>query len=162
MASNGSDYWTLDVTYTVGGTQYTASGTITVQQSPKVRVTTFTGSDLEKYTVAMVEPSKPKTGVNDMKAVIYRMDNMMTFTRVDNFSIKIDPRMPSMGNHTSPNNVHLTQNASDKYYYGKLNMTMSGYWKINLQVLNDTGTVLKGEEISGSTTASSIYFEVEY
>ncbi len=162
MASNGSEYWSLDITYTDNGTQYTASGTVVVENSSKVRVTTFTGSDTKKYVVAMVEPTKPKTGVNDIKAVVYQMENMMTFTRVDDYSIKIDPRMPSMGNHTSPNNVHLTQNASDKYYYGKLTLTMSGYWKINLQLLNDLGTVLKGDEITGSTTESSIYFEIEY
>lgn len=162
MATNGSEYWSLGITYTDNGTQYTASGTVVVENSAKVRVTTFTGTDTKKYVVAMVEPTKPITGVNDIKAVVYQMENMMTFTRVDNYSIKIDPRMPSMGNHTSPNNVNLTQNASDKYYYGKLTLTMSGYWKINLQLLNDLGTVLKGDEISGSTTESSIYFELEY
>lgn len=162
MASSATDNWTIDIDYTINGTSYTANGTLQVNESSKRRVFSFTGSDLENYIVAMAEPSSPKTGINDLKATIHRMDNMMTFTQVDNFTVKIDPRMPSMGNHGSPNNVNLTQNASDNYYYGKLSLTMSGYWKINLQVLNETGTVLKGEEVSGSTTESSIYFEVEF
>lgn len=70
--------------------------------------------------------------------------------------------MPGMGNHGSPNNVNLTQSGADKVYKGKLSLTMTGYWKINLQLANPAGTVLKGEEVTTANEGSSIYFEVEF
>jgi hypothetical protein len=70
--------------------------------------------------------------------------------------------MPSMGNHSSPNNVDATQIAAGDLYKGKLSLTMTGYWKLNLQLLNASGTVLKGETITDAVPASSIYFEIEF
>ena len=90
------------------------------------------------------------------------MENMMSFPVVNDLKVKIDPRMPSMGNHGSPNNVNLSQSASDKLYYGKLSLTMTGYWKINLQLLNESNVILKGETITDLVPASSIYFEIEF
>lgn len=69
--------------------------------------------------------------------------------------------MPSMGNHGSPNNVDLTQ-ISNGFYQGKLSLTMSGYWKINLMLENENGEILKGEPITESNESSSIYFEIEF
>ena len=70
--------------------------------------------------------------------------------------------MPSMGNHSSPNNVNATQAVAGDLYNGKLSLTMTGYWKINLQLAKPDGTVVKGEEIAGTVTDSSIYFELEF
>ena len=39
---------------------------------------------------------------------------------------------------------------------------MTGYWKINLQLLNAADEVLKGEAITDAVSTSSIYFEVEF
>jgi hypothetical protein len=39
---------------------------------------------------------------------------------------------------------------------------MTGYWKINLQLANAEGTILKGEEITETVTSSSIFFEIEF
>jgi len=76
--------------------------------------------------------------------------------------MNIDPRMPSMGNHSSPNNVNLTQSTLDNLYHGKLSLTMTGYWKINLQLLNALDEVIKGEEVTDSNPESSIFFELEF
>ena len=46
-----------------------------------------------------------------MTVGVFKMQSMMVFPVVDNFKVKIDPRMPSMGNHGSPNNVDLTQSS---------------------------------------------------
>jgi VCBS repeat-containing protein len=67
-----------------------------------------------------------------------------------------------MGNHSSPNNVNAQQTAVDNFYIGKLSLTMTGYWKINLQLQNDLGTIVKGEEITDSVTESSLFFEIEF
>ncbi|WP_348823405.1 hypothetical protein [Flavobacterium aestuarii] len=162
MAQNTTEYWDLKIDYSINGTAYTATSVIDVPASAKQRVTSFTGSDNVKYILAYAEPHHPKVALNEMTVGLYKMESMMNFSVVDNFKIKIDPRMPSMGNHGSPNNVDLTQSAADKLYHGKMSLTMTGYWKINLQLLNANNEVLKGEAVTESVPASSIYFELEF
>lgn len=162
MPQNATEYWDLKIDYTVNGTAYTATSVIEVPASAKQRVTTFTGSDNVRYIVAYVEPHHPKVALNDITVGVYKMESMMSFPVVDNLKVKIDPRMPSMGNHGSPNNVDLTQSPSDKLYHGKLSLTMTGLWKINLQLLTASDVVLKGETITDLVPASSIYFEIEF
>ena len=162
MPQNATEYWDLKIDYTINGAAYTVTSVIDVPASAKQRVTTFTGSDNVKYIVAYVEPHHPKVALNDITVGVYKMESMMSFPVVDNFKVKIDPRMPSMGNHGSPNNVDLTQSALDKLYHGKLSLTMTGLWKINLQLLNASDVVLKGETVTDLVPASSIYFEIEF
>lgn len=162
MAQNETEYWDLKIDYTIAGTSYSVTDKIDVANSSKKIINTFTGTDGTKYIVAYMEPHHPKVAVNNAAFGLFKMQDMMNFPIVDNYTIKIDPRMPSMGNHGSPNNVDLTQDATDKFYYGKLSLTMTGYWKINLQVLNDKNEVLKGEEVTDINPASSLYFELEF
>src|SRR5690554_309014 len=161
MASHGSEYWQLTLDYSINGTAYSVTETIEVHPSDKQRVTSFMGADQVRYVLAMIEPSTPTVAINDMVAGLFRMENMMNFSVVNDYTLKIDPRMPSMGNHGSPNNVDLTQK-SDGFYHGKLSLTMTGYWKINLQLLNQQNEVLKGEEITTENESSSLYLEVEF
>ncbi len=162
MASNATEYWELTFTYNIGNESFTAKDRVVVNASTKQRVTTFTGSDNVKYILAMATTSQPKVGLNDVEAVLYKMVNMTTFTPVNGYTVKLDPRMPGMGNHGSPNNVDLTQSASTGYYKGKLSLTMTGYWKINMQLLDAVNTVLKGEAITSSVESSSVYWEIEF
>ena len=162
MAQNETEYWDLKIDYTINGAAFTATSIIDVPASAKQRVTTFTGADNARYIVAFIAPHHPKVALNDITVGVYKMETMMDFPIVDNFKVKIDPRMPSMGNHGSPNNVDLSQSASDKLYYGKLSLTMTGYWKINLQLLNESNVILKGETITDLVPASSIYFKIEF
>ena len=162
MPQNATEYWDLKIDYSINGTAYTMTSVIDVPASAKQRVTTFTGSDNVRYIVAYVEPHHPKVGINDMVVGVWKMQNMMTFPVVDNFKLKIDPRMPSMGNHSSPNNVDAAQAVAGDLYNGKLSLTMTGYWKLNLQLVDASGTVLKGEAITDAVPASSIYFEIEF
>lgn len=162
MAENESEYWELTFDYTIDGEIFSVTDMIDVPATDKKRVSVFTGSDEVRYILALVEPQNPKVAVNDMSTAIFKMEDMMTFPLVDDYQIKIDPRMPSMGNHSSPNNEDLFQQNSDEFYQGKLSLTMSGYWKINLQMLNAESEVLKGEEITEENESSSIYFEIEF
>ena len=162
MAENSMEHWFLTVNYTINGTSYTATSQIAVPASAKQRVTSFTGTDGTKYLLALIDPVNPKVATNDMTVGVYKMESMTNFPIVDGFKVKIDPRMPSMANHSSPNNVDLTQSSIDKLYHGKLSLTMTGYWKINLQLLNTSNEVLKGEAITETVPASSVYFEVEF
>lgn len=162
MAQNDTEYWDLKIDYKIADVDYTVTSVIDVPASDKRKVNTFTGSDGVKYLVAYIDPVDPKVAVNDIKVGVWKMQSMTNFPVVDGFTVKIDPRMPSMGNHSSPNNVNATQTTSGDLYNGKLSLTMTGYWKINLQLADAEGTVLKGEQITTDVTASSIYFEIEF
>ncbi|WP_162127935.1 hypothetical protein [Flavobacterium phycosphaerae] len=161
MPQNDTEYWDLKIDYTINGVAYTVTTTLDVPASLRRKVATFTGTDGVKYVVAYAEPHHPKVAVNDMIVGIFKMQDMMHFPVVDGYTLKIDPRMPSMGNHGSPNNVDALQLGSGDLYAGKMSLTMTGYWKINLQLLNSDGTVLKGEAISDTVTESSLYFDLE-
>jgi hypothetical protein len=162
MAQNTSTFWELKINYIINAIDYTATAPISVSGSDKRTVNSFTGTDGVKYILAYINPKNPKIGLNNMTVGLYKMEDMMTFTAVDNFKVKIDPRMPSMGNHSSPNNTDLVQSVSGGLYNGKLSLTMTGYWKINLQLLNTSDQILKGEEFTPENLPSSLFFEVEF
>ncbi len=162
MPQNETEYWELTIAYKINNTSYTASDKISVPASAKRTVSSFKGADGSSYVIAYIAPSSPKVALNDMTVGIYKMQDMMTFPFVDNYKVKIDPRMPSMGNHGSPNNTDLMQRDVNGLYTGTLSLTMTGYWKINLQVLNANNEVLKGEAVTTDNLASSLYFEVEF
>lgn len=162
MPQNETEYWDLKLDYSINGINYSATADLDVPASEQQKVTSFMGTDGTRYILAYVEPHHPKVAVNDISALVFKMQDMMTFSMVNNYTIKIDPRMPSMGNHGSPNNVDLTQSTAGEMYNGKMSLTMTGYWRINLQLLNANQEVLKGEAITDEVTESSIYFEVEF
>jgi len=93
---------------------------------------------------------------------LYKIADRFTSNPLANYTIEIDPRIPEMDNHTSPNNVNLTYNSTSGIYKGKLNLTMTGYRKVN-PIIRDAGyLVLKGDSITNSKTSRSIYFEPEF
>jgi hypothetical protein len=168
MGSDDMDYWEITYDY-VKGTDTLAEVTnrpYVVNPTGRLRYKRFLGSDAAYYYAVLVNPTElnVQVGTNDITAYLYKQVDMYTFNPVKNYTIEIDPRMPdpSMGNHTSPYNVNLKYDSSADIYKGKLNLTMTGYWKINLIVKNSANTVIKGDSIKGSTTASSLYFEIEF
>jgi hypothetical protein len=162
MAQNETEYWDLTLDYSIDGEEHSLIIPIDVPATAKRVVSSFMGSDNVRYVIAYIDPTSPKVGMNDLKVGIWKMQDMMTFPMINDYTVKIDPRMPSMGNHSSPNNVNAQQTAVDNFYFGKLSLTMTGYWKINLQLQNDLGTIVKGEEITDSVTESSLFFEIEF
>ena len=162
MAGNDKEYWDLTIDYSIRDKSYSIHHKLNIIPFNKRNVVSFKGTDNQSYIIALIQPSAPKVAINNMEAMVFKMQDMTTFPVVDNFTIKIDPRMPSMANHGTPNNVPLTQVTNGSFYNGKLSLTMTGYWKINLQLLNESGIVLKGEPITGETESSSIFFEIEF
>ena len=162
MANLDGSGWSLTVNYNINGVDYTVSDSITVIQSAKQNVTSFMGTDGSRYIIAMVEPKGPKIAINKMVVGLYKMETMMSFPAVENYKITLDPRMPGMGNHSSPNNTDLTFNAADGMYHGNLSLTMTGYWVLNLKLLNAQNEVLKGETITSETIQSTLYLELEF
>ena len=162
MAENATEKWDLTIDYTINNVSYTVKDFINVPASEKKNVTVFMDASNTRYVLALINPDKPKVGLNDFKIGLYKMESMMSFPVVENYMIKQDPRMPSMGNHSSPNNTDLLFDASSKMYEGKLSFTMTGYWKLNLMLYNDTNQVVKGEEITTSNDSSSLFLEIEF
>ena len=171
-SGQGNGKWYYDLAYTAG----TVSGSFddveidvknvfrpdgTTARRVIQTVTAADGSG-KRYVVTLVEPQKPKVGLNDITAYIHERIDANTYNPVENFTLKLDPRMPSMGNHSSPNNADLTWNATEKIYRGKVNFSMTGYWTLNLILQNATGATLYGNAVSGDTEASSLYFETEF
>ncbi len=162
MPENDTEGWDLTFDYVIDGTSYQAVGDISIPMSPKQRVTTFVGTDGVKYILALIEPSAPEVAINDMVVGLYKMENMMSFPVVENYTITLDPRMPGMGNHSSPNNEDLSYDATTMLYNGKLSLTMTGYWKLNLKLLNANNELLKGEDVTDTNESSSLYLEIEF
>jgi len=164
MASNDTEYWEVVFNYSLNGQQKEEALRVAVSQPTDElnKTQVFMGSDDTRYVLAYVNPKDPKVAVNDLQAVLYKMENMMSFPIVENFKITVDPRMPGMGNHSSPNNEDMTYSSATKMYDGKLSLTMTGYWRINLKLLNANGEILKGEDVTEANPESSLYFELEF
>ncbi|MBJ6366973.1 hypothetical protein [Snuella sedimenti] len=154
--------WTLTIDYSINGEDYSISEAITVEQSEKKNVTSFMGTDDKRYVVALIEPTQPIIGVNDIIVGVYKMENMMSFPVVEGYTLHSDPRMPGMGNHSSPNNTNLTYNHEEATYHGELSLTMTGYWVLNLKLANAKEEVLKGEDVTEEHTQSSLYLELQF
>lgn len=164
MPGNETEYWDLKFTIKTNGQTITQTHRISVLQ-PKddlKKLQVFLGNDDTKYVLAYVDPKKPEIGINGLTAVLYKMENMMSFPMVENYEITVDPRMPGMDNHSSPNNQNLVYNPVTKRYEGKLSLTMTGYWKINLKLLNDSGETVMGNEVTETDPASDLYFELKF
>lgn len=162
MAENEMEKWDLTFNYSLNSTAYEAVGFIGVPASNKKTVTSVTGVDGVRYILALIEPQKPAVKINDITIGLYKMENMMSFPIVENYKINLDPRMPSMGNHSSPNNQDLVYNAISKKYDGKLSLTMTGYWKLNLMLRNQNNEILKGEAVTDVNEASTLFLELEF
>lgn len=163
MATSSMGFWELTVTYDTGNGPRNVVMPVSVASSDsefRKRYTSAVGSDGVTYLLAMVEPIAPTTGVNDMVVGLYERVNGMEFPVVNGYTIRVDPRMPGMGNHGAPGNVDLTQ-GSDGLYHGMVGFSMTGYWKINLIVENG-GTALCGEPVTTSNEESSVHFKVNF
>lgn len=110
------------------------------------------------YFLSLVNPNDWKTGSNTIKAYISKKSNPITTPyalATETFTVDIDPRMPDMGNHTSPDNSPLVKQ-QDGSYQGTINLTMTGLWRIHLTVKDAKGNVVAG----GEEELSSLYWDV--
>src|SRR5690606_2759295 len=109
MAGNETEYWDLSLNYSLNGQSMSEVYRIDVLQPSNElkKAQVFMGSDGQKYILAYVNPKTPKVAVNDLRSVLYKMEDMMNFPVVRDYKITVDPRMPGMGNHSSPNNQDM-------------------------------------------------------
>ncbi len=109
--------------------------TLSLNVAASQRVKKVTGSDSATYFVTLVEPRSPRVGMNDFEVTIHKKANMMAYPPIMDLETTITPTMPSMG-HGSPNNEHPVHQGKG-HYRGKVNFTMSGTWRIDLQIQRD-------------------------
>lgn len=162
MPDQTNTSWELKIRYRIGQTDYVVKDRIAVHASDKKTVTTFLGADQRDYVVAYVAPQTLTQEVNDMVVGLFVRYTPMNFEVVDNYTLKIDPRMPSMANHGSTSTTTLTQPILGEFYKGSLSLNMAGDWVINLQILNTKGEVIAGEAVTPETPKSRIYFDVGF
>jgi hypothetical protein len=115
----------------------------------------------DTFFLSLVNPTDWKTGTNNIKAYVSKKSNPITTPyalATETFTVDIDPRMPDMGNHTSPNNTPLIKQ-EDGSYQGSINLTMTGRWRIHLTVKDAQGNVVAGGD-DLSDGFSSLFWEV--
>lgn len=150
MPDNPAEHWSLGANITAGGVSDTVSLDIPVVKSPKESriVNVISPVDGMTYFIALLEPAEPAVGINDIEFAAYYRKNMMNFPAAEDLTIGFVPEMPSMG-HSSPNNIAPVY-IGDGHYKGKVNFTMTGWWKINLTV--EQGSQLVSDTLSFDIT----------
>ncbi len=163
-SGDNESFWELTLTCNFDGQTYNVSDKVNVLSSEtefSKKFTSVSGIDGKKYMLAMIEPEKPKIGVNDIVVALFQRGDNGDFPIVNNYTIKVDPRMPGMGNHSAPGNKDIVQE-DDGFYHGKVGFSMSGFWKINLMLENEAGEVVKGEQVTLQNQESSLNFKLEF
>lgn len=130
MASN-AESWGLDVM--VNGENASFDINVMMNATGTKYVGSYNGTDGEKYIVTLVKPFHWTVGMNDVSFMVHKKETMMSFPSVSDFTIAMDPQMTSMG-HGSPNNVSPVS-VGNGFYNGKANFTMTGDWRLNLDLI---------------------------
>ena len=118
----------------------------------KSRQKSFTAShNGAKYFISLITPTaaNSKVGINDFEIAIYKKASMMSWPADSSLSVTLTPEMPTMG-HGSPNNVDPVHTGRG-HYKGKVNFTMTGLWRLNLDFMS-----------GGSVADTTQYFDVEF
>ena len=162
MPSHGDDgYWELEMGFSYQGVDYELTGRVEVMETDDRLVESFQDDSERNYVLALQEPSRAKVGLQDVSALLFRQDESGSFIPVDHYLIDHDPRMPTMDNHGSPNNQAM---AFDQHglYKGRLSLTMTGFWRLNLQVFDENNKLIKGNPVDEDNPKSNIYFEISF
>jgi hypothetical protein len=158
--------WTLDFDYAVAGETGVIAGVILPVDdypSPSVKwISSFTDADETVRYLTLSAPRSFTEGTNVIRAYVNRRDNAPDPypTEDDAWRIEIDPRMPSMGNHTSAGNRALEWNAAAGCYEGTVNLSMTGLWRINMKVYDKNGVQAGGSDVNGDGS-SALFWDIE-
>ena len=157
MSSGESGSWTLSYHVDVlGGKGDVNKAGITVDALPdgQAWLKSFKVGD-DTYFLSLANASDWKTGSNVIRAYISKKSTPITTPYAlaeESFTVDIDPRMPDMGNHTSPDNRPLPPQAT-------INLTMTGLWRIHLTIRDAQGHVVAGGD-NQSSGYSSLFWDV--
>jgi hypothetical protein len=148
MPSGDMGLWSLEVSVHnhLNNQHGEAEFDITVVNPPASRIKSFVTGGGEKIFIAYHFPNEMKVGINDLEIIAFRKDGDFEFNPIESLTMTLEPEMPSMG-HGSPNNVNPVH-TSNGHYAGKVNFTMTGGWRLNLDILE------------GSTLLQELFFDV--
>ena len=128
--------WELHIQFTNNANQQTGNIVLPISVSPSGLVKKVTGADSMSYFITMIEPRDPEVGLNTFEIAIHIKQSMMSFPPVEDLKVEMTPSMPSMG-HGSPNNENPVHTLNG-HYVGKVNFTMTGDWRIDLEMTRDS------------------------
>ena len=146
MPSMGQGKWNLGLKLkNTAGTEEDINIDVDVMQKAEPQLFSFVSAHNpnQNVFVALVNPRMPQIGINDFEIVAYERQSMMSWPALEMLNIEIDPEMPTMG-HGSPNNVNPID-MGEGHYLGKVNFTMSGYWKVNMKFETATNEMMKDD-----------------
>ncbi len=150
MPGNADEGWSLAVAIDSDGIKDTVNFTIpevnSLEEAREFSVVSET--DGKTYFISLLEPFEPEVGINDIEFTVHYRENMMSFPAAEDLTITIEPEMPSMG-HGSPNNVNPVHTGNG-HYEGKVNFTMTGWWRVNIEVSRNGDPI--GENLSFNIT----------
>jgi hypothetical protein len=138
MPSSETDIWQLgvEVHNHESGKEGEAEFDISVDNSDESKIAVFSSLKGEgTLALSMVKPTNPVAGMNEIEFAVYKEVSMMEWQPDDSYTIEITPEMPSMG-HGSTDNVNPV-NKGNGHYLGKVNLTTSGEWKVNVLIKKD-------------------------
>ena len=143
MPSGEMGSWTL--TATVNGEPVVFDIAVRAAQPNTKNTGTYVGTDGQNYSVSLVEPLAPRTGLNELNILINKREDMMHFPPADDLTIEVNPEMPSMG-HGSPNNINPVHE-SKGHYRGKVNFTMTGDWRLHFRLKRGNAVIVEDATI---------------
>jgi len=108
---------------------------VTILNPTNTRMRSFVDASSVKYFIGYNFPKKLHVGVNDFTVTAYKKETMMSFPAAEGLTFVLTPEMPSM-EHGSPNNIDPVHIAG-AFYDGKVNFTMTGLWRLHLEVRKD-------------------------
>ncbi len=141
MPSGDMGSWTLSVNVT--DEQSAKSGPVEfdihVLNASPARLQVFQTETGQKFFMSYRFVNSMQVGVNDFEVIVFTYQEG-AFVPAENLIIKFTPEMPSM-DHGSPNNedpVHI----GGGHYKGKANFTMTGDWRLHLELKQEDESVL--------------------
>lgn len=137
MPSGQMGEWTLDISIQNAPSGLSGKARLPIAVKPKApsRVIAFEAANGERYLLSYYFPERIKVGVNRFALVAFTQHSG-AYIPAEDLQIKLDPEMPSM-DHGSPNNENPVH-TSGGHYTGKVNFTMTGEWRLNLEVSHET------------------------
>ena len=147
MPSGNMGSWTLEVKVHNHETGLfgTAIFDIAVHNATPSAVLSFQSTSGTRYYFGYKFEEPLKVGVNTFDVVAYTYHEG-EFVPAEDLTIHLIPEMPSM-DHGSPNNEDPVHK-SNGHYTGKANFTMTGEWRLNLDIAD------------GETSLGTKYFDV--
>lgn len=136
MAGTETDKWVLNIDVKTPHFAETLRVPLEVKETPQPRIKSVKTESGAVYLLAYIAPKEPEIGVNDFEFAIYQTVDKDNYLPVDDLQVSMRPEMPSMG-HGSPNNLDPVS-IGQGLYQGKVNFTMSGDWRIHLELQQDT------------------------